>query len=230
MKITMLPAFATALLATSAVWAQPLDQNLLSNPGAETLDLSGWTILQNSGNGWNTLAGGVNPTPPSVALPHTGSRSFTTSYAWDRRSQEIDLVAKGFSASFLDSTPQIQVGEWLSAGSGGRYYLKFELRDASHNPIASWNHGTQTTPITLGTSTDWFQDSTSFTGYGTGARYIYFEDGGRDTLFWWGNYGTCFDDASAVVSAVPEPGAWATVAGLGLLGFAGWRRYHAVRR
>jgi hypothetical protein len=34
------------------------DNNLLTNPGAESGDMSGWTIIANGGNGWTIDKGG----------------------------------------------------------------------------------------------------------------------------------------------------------------------------
>jgi hypothetical protein len=57
----------------------PAVLNLLTNPGAETGDMSGWNILQNGGNGWAVQTGG-----------YEGSQTFVTSYAWGKRSQTVD--------------------------------------------------------------------------------------------------------------------------------------------
>ncbi len=50
---------------------------------------------------------------------------------------------------------------------------------------------------------EWFEVSHTFAGYGTGLRTIYFEDGGRDSEYWAGHYGTRLDDASVMLYA-PE--------------------------
>jgi uncharacterized repeat protein (TIGR01451 family) len=178
--------------------------HLLANPGAETGNLSGWMILQNNGNGWAT----------TTDTPHMGSRSFVTSYGWDTRYQEVDLLAEGYSAAYLDSAPEVDAGEWIrgfNCGGGcnpaDTYYIHVELRDASHAPIASWDTGMQTA------TSIWTEYAHTFSGYGSGLRYIYFEDGGRDVEYWWGNYGAQMDDAYATVGEQPllAPGETYTV-------------------
>jgi len=195
-----LPAAVLASGLNSLV-AQPFNANLLNNSGAESGSLAGWSVLSNGGDGWSAgLDGGA----------HSGSRDFTTSYAWDVRSQTVDLLGAGFTAAQLDAQPAITCGEWFSAPAGGKYFLNVELLGASGdtaNPIASFMVGSQSSPQVLNNNTDWFEVANTFSDYGTGVRYIYFQDGGMDTRYWAGNYGTHFDDANAsVVSAVPEPG------------------------
>ena len=104
MKRTLI-AFLAAVLVFSAMLlpsALPAvgvtEGNLLANPGAETGDMSGWTILENGGYGWNTRGTG-----------YEGENSFSTSYEWCKRYQEIDLLAKGYSAFQLDAD---QVFRW----------------------------------------------------------------------------------------------------------------------
>ena len=179
------------LLLTGIARANPFYENLLTNPGGETGDMTGWTVTANGGNGWAMTGAPV----------HSGSYAFATSYAWDTRYQEIDLLAAGFSTTVLDSEPDIMVGEWFGdrGDSGIQYYLNVELRDSSHNVITSWNTGTQVQSA----GTGWTEQSYTFSDYGSGVRYVYFEDGGRDSNTWAGHYGAHLDDAS--VQVVPEP-------------------------
>ena len=57
--------------------------------------------------------------------------------------------------------------------------LKVELRDENHNVIASWDSGEQTTTMNGVNGTSWVQLAHTFSDYGPGVRYIYWEDGGR---------------------------------------------------
>ncbi|WP_419831708.1 tandem-95 repeat protein [Endozoicomonas atrinae] len=168
----------------------PLGENLVTNPSAATGDFSGWTITENGGSGW-----GITGTSQE------GINSFITSYGWGRKYQLIDLEAKGFSADFLDTAPEISASEWfLGIGNtSDQYYFKVELRGASQQVLDSYNTGTLTA------SSQWQEVSHQFSGYGTGVRYVYVEHGGKDTEYWAGHYGTAIDNTQIVVNA-PEDG------------------------
>jgi ketosteroid isomerase-like protein len=160
--------------------------NLLTNPGAETGNMSGWNILQNGGNGWAVQTGG-----------YEDSQTFVTSYDWGKRSQTVDLVAKGYSTTVLDQAPTINISEWfrgIEPNTADKSYLKVELRDAGGNVIASFNSGELTA------KSDWQQISHTFANYGAGVRYVYWEDGGKDTEYWAGHYGTQIDGASLTLT------------------------------
>ena len=185
-------ATTTALLLMFA--ATTSAQNLVTNPGYETGDLSGWTVILNGGNGWRIYGSG-----------HSGDYHLKGSYNWSRKSQEIDLIAKGISADLLDAAPPISVWEWYEGASpsyGDYYYLHVELRDSLHAPIATWDYGTLSAPV--GADRNWRSGSNIFSDYGSGVRYVYMESGADDKEFWAGNYGTRIDDASVEVSAIPS--------------------------
>ncbi|NOZ78146.1 MAG: hypothetical protein GXP48_02980 [Acidobacteria bacterium] len=176
-------------------------QNLLANPGAEAGDMSGWTIIANGGVGWGIW--GVDTT--DFKPPRTGDHCFLTSYGWDKRSQEIDLLAKGYQPSYLDSAPRVRVSEWFlqpNPYDTSRYYLHVELRDANHNALATWDTGVQT----LAQPGVWYKISHEFTNYPAGVRYIYWEDGGIDSNGWNRYYGAEMDDAAlelGTTTAIP---------------------------
>ncbi len=184
----MFSAIGTA--PAQAVDAAPWDTNLVINPGAETGDHSGWS--------GNTGSWAIS------ADSHQGSRSFITTHSWITRYQEIDLLAAGFTAGDLDSAPTVMVGEWFKGFNCGggcnpadQYYFKVELRNAAQMPIASWNVGTQASPVTA--TATWTEQTHTFSSYGSGLRYIYLEDGGKDIEGWSGFYGTIMDDAYAML-------------------------------
>ena len=77
--------------------------NLLVNPGAETGDFSGW-------NRWGMW--GVDATAYNGVLE--GEHCFLTSYNWCIRSQEVDLLSRGYSAADLDNSFGVDVSEWFS--------------------------------------------------------------------------------------------------------------------
>ncbi|MFZ5880906.1 MAG: choice-of-anchor Q domain-containing protein [Chloroflexota bacterium] len=181
---------AIGTIPAQAVDPAPWDTNLVTNPGAEIGNLSGWS--------GNTGSWAIS------ADAHQGSRSFITTFAWTTRYQEIDLLAAGFTADELDAAPTVVVGEWFkgfNCGGGCNaadyYYFKVELRNAARAPIASWSAGSQASPITA--TATWTEQTHTFSGYGSGLRYIYLEDGGDDAEGWAGHYGTVMDDAYAML-------------------------------
>ena len=182
---------ATAASATVTLALQE-PSNLVTNPGAESGDLAGWSVAQSGGDGWSTVAEGV-----------FGGRCFITSYGLCARSQTLDLLALGYTAAQLDAAPPITVREWVrgynrraAADSADPYYVKFELRRADGSVLRSFAPGTKAATVT------WTPVEATFTGYGSGARKLYFEDGGQDVEYWAGHYGSVFDGASVVLGTV----------------------------
>lgn len=171
-------------------------ENLLTNPQGNNPVTTGWTILQVSGN-----------SPGFAQNPGTG---FVSTYGgcgslrWNRKAQTIDLLALGLDPAWLDSSPDLTVGEsfltvWTNAfctyPSGNAldlYYLTVELRDASNAVIGSINWGSTGSPLFAPTAG--ITHSHTFSGYPSGLRYIYFEDGGMDAGYWGGFYGTHMDN------------------------------------
>jgi hypothetical protein len=180
------------------------DTNLLLNANGQTGNMTDWTAVLSGGNGWYV----GNGYSGSSVLPGSANE-FMTSYGMDVRSQTIDLVADGFSTTQLDSAPTISISDWVLANANSDaksyYFVNVQLEDASHNVIASWSDGTQGSPLTLYASAGWTEVTDSLQNYGSGLRYIVFEDGGQDSMFWAGNYGAAFDASSVIVQAVPEP-------------------------
>ena len=169
--------------------------NLLTNASAETANLSGWTIL-NGGDGWN-VAWGVS---------RRGQYSFISSYAWGTIRQEIDLVAKGYSASFLDSSPTIQAGVSVKSFFWDPnvtpvpdfYSANIILRNAAHEAVAHYFTGTLTAPLT------WTEVSHEFQAYGSGVRFVDIQLMGKDVEFWAGQHGAIFDEAFVRVASSPQ--------------------------
>ncbi|MBK9272727.1 MAG: T9SS type A sorting domain-containing protein [Saprospiraceae bacterium] len=189
----------TPLLLTE-LNAQDNCGNLLENPVGNAPVTTGWNILQVSGN-----SPGFGQRPGSGFSSTYGGCG---SLSWNRKSQTIDLISKGINASWLDSSPDIYVAETFSTGwtnafctypSGNSldlYYLRIELRDAGNNVLASINWGSTGVPLFAPTSG--ITHSHTFSGYPSGVRYIYFEDGGMDAGWWNGFYGTYMDDATVL--------------------------------
>ncbi|WP_422472935.1 VCBS domain-containing protein [Endozoicomonas sp. ALB032] len=158
-------------------------QNLLTNGSAEN-GTSGWNIIANGGDGWG-----------SGNSSHDGDgQSWVTSNAWAKKSQTVDLLAKGFTEQYLDSAPDISVSDWFKDnGANDDYYLKVELRDASNNVIASYDTGTLTA------TDNWQEAANTFSNYGAGVRYVYFEHGAKDQENLSGHHGASIDDSEVVL-------------------------------
>lgn len=161
--------------------------NLLTNPGAETSDFTGWTVV-NGGDGW-AISG----------LFHTGTRSFITSYFDGTLSQEVNLSTAGFNGATMDAQPQIDAGVWVmgydsGSGSNDPYSVHVELRDASHAALVTWDTGSQTATPSFA------QVAHTFSNYGAGVRYVYMRLTGRSSAFWAGQFGAAFDDASVTIT------------------------------
>jgi len=117
MKTGIIPAMCILIVAGS-LSATPIDTNLLTNPGFE-LNLSGWS----------TDYGSIRTSNP---LPHGGMNYLmggnrTTSYT----SQNIDLLAAGFTETQLDSgVLSADYGGWQSGWStqtdSGKIEIKFK--------------------------------------------------------------------------------------------------------
>ena len=160
-----------------------LSDNLLNNANAQN-GTTGWNIVANGGAGW-----GIE------GASHDGDgKSWGTSYQWNKKSQTVDLLAKGFTEEFLDSAPEINVSDWFRNDyNNDSYFLKVQLKDAGGNTIASFDTGTLTA------TSSWQEASKVFSDYGEGVRSIYFEHGGKDSEYWGGQYGARIDDSEVVI-------------------------------
>jgi len=218
-KRIALIVLAAILIASVSTVNAVAAQNLLTNPGAETGDMSGWTIIEDGGNGWGIW--GVDTT--DYEGPYEGNHCFLTSYDWCKRSQEIDMLAKGYTEAQLDSAPTVKVEEWFGPANQycrGMYYLNVELRDKDHKTIAYWNSGKHNNTTWRGNgAANWDRLSHDFSGYGPGLRYIYWEDGGKAEKVWAGYYGAKLDAASLTTSLpqVPEYNVIGLLALIGIL-------------
>jgi hypothetical protein len=184
MKTTFLSISIFVVLTFSALnscWAQC--SNLLVNPGAES-GLSDWIFSTGTGTDW------------AIQGSSFGSSSFVASYNWSTKNQTVDLVSLGYAESYLDSEPMVYVQEMFTGHTvnfADEYYFHVELRDSLGGVIASYDAGTQSSPLIADTS--WQTVSNTFSSYGPGLRTIYMESGGNDAEFWAGYYGTKMDEA-----------------------------------
>ena len=192
-------------------------QNLLMNPSAETGDLSGWVILEAPGGGWSAGPGPygldreLDDERDGCAMFFTDGSVATDDLLWCRRSQTVDLLALGYTAGELDAAPDITVSEWFR-GFSTRFipnysdtaYLKVELRGADGTTIVGvpYDSGEFTTGGT------WQHITHTFSGYGPGVRYIYWEDGGKAAEQYGSTDGPVLDEAFLTInipsSTAPE--------------------------
>ncbi len=176
--------------------------NLVTNPGAETGDASGWSNIVSGGNGWDMSSSWDGQI-------HSGTHVFRTSYGWGSMDQTIDLVAAGYSTTTLDGQPDILFSDWVSTRcANSSYYITYQLLRSDHSVLATSGatFGTDVSPATVADST-WTQKSYAFSGYGTGARYAYVKQAGVSSCGWAGYYGPHFDDVSVTVGNNTNPSA-----------------------
>ena len=169
----------------------PFDSNLLVNPGLETGDMSGWTVIE----GESSCAIGEG------AAARSGDYGLKTSYSLCRRTQTIDLLTAGFTEEELDAAPEIRVSEWFKEryAAGDAYVFQVRLDDVTGTEIAMFDGGGTTSGGPTYDDDEWFEVSHSFTDYGPGVRLVTIIDGGRDSGFWAGHYGVTLDDASVML-------------------------------
>ncbi len=180
-----LPVLALAVMISFVNTAGAV--NLLVNPGAETGDFTGWTVV-NEGSGW-----AVN-----CAFARTGSCSFGSSYNWGTITQIVDLT-ETYTAEQLDTEPAITIGAYVTGFGNGsstsdQYSMTMRLLDGSDATVAEYATGDQVT------TASWQLISNEFTGYGTGVRKAYIQLRGKGVNGWAGQYGAHFDDASVEVA------------------------------
>ena len=170
--------------------SSPWGVNILTNGGGEDGDMTGWTILEDGGDGWSVASSG-----------RTGDHSFGTSYSSCSKEQVLDLVALGFAEADLDAAPDIHISEWFKERyrGGDSYALTVELIDASGSIITSHETSGTTTGAATYDDDEWFEVSATLSDYGSGLRSIRWEDSGDDAEFWAGHYGIYMDDASLII-------------------------------
>lgn len=184
--------------------------NLLTNPGHETGDNTGWTA---SGASVRTYAQGcpdwpagsdaqcIRKTPNQV---YEGEYSLHFSYTLSSSYQNIDLTAS-YSVAYLDTAPSITVTDhvigtnYLGGICTDTYRWRIILKNGSGGTITSYDTGNQSATCS------WQELTRTFSGYGTGLRTIYFERSGQSTEFVQGAYGSAFDGASVYVGDTTAP-------------------------
>ncbi|XP_066493986.1 F-box only protein 2 isoform X2 [Tiliqua scincoides] len=162
-------------------------RNLIKNPsGEEGLDY--WVNVENGGDGWKIedLPGDFGKEFPTDEV----QKYFVSSFEWCRKAQVIDLRAEGYWEELMDTTqPKIVVKDWYAArcDAGCLYDLSVTLMSESEDVVAEYTSDTVAVP--QDNEGEWTEVTHTFTDYGPGVRFIRFEHGGQDTVFWKGWYG-----------------------------------------
>ncbi|XP_052547618.1 F-box only protein 2 isoform X2 [Tympanuchus pallidicinctus] len=163
-----------------------------------TEDLQHWGEVENGGDGWKIeeLPGDFGKEFPSEDV----HKYFVTSYEWCRKSQVIDLRAEGYWEELMDTTqPKVVVKDWYAGRSdaGCLYELCVKLLSENEDVLAEYK--TETIAIPEDNDASWTEISYTFSDYGPGVRFVRFEHGGQDTLFWKGWYGVRVTNSSVTV-------------------------------
>lgn len=174
-------------------------RNLLRNPCGEE-DLEGWCDVEHGGDGWRVEE---LPGDCGVEFIHDEGvkKFFASSFEWCRKAQVIDLQAEGYWEELLDTTqPAIVVKDWYSGRSdaGCLYELTVKLLSEHEDVLAEFNSGQVAVPQGDGDG-GWIEISHTFTDYGPGVRFVRFEHGGQDSVYWKGWFGARVTNSSVWV-------------------------------
>ncbi|KAM4704042.1 F-box only protein 2 [Rhinophrynus dorsalis] len=172
-------------------------RNLIKNNCGEA-DLDYWEDVLHGGDGWKIeeLPGDNGGEFPVEGI----NKYFVSSFEWCKKSQIIDLLNEGYWEEVLDTgEPNIVVNDWYAARSdaGCLYELCVQLLSENRDVITEYKSEIITIPQFNDAS--WNQISHTFSGYGPGVRFIRFQHGGQDSVFWKGWYGVRVTNSSVTV-------------------------------
>lgn len=158
-------------------------ENLLP---ASCAKLDGWTIIENGGVGWGETSDG------------DGDWAMT-SFEWCTRNQTVNLLDAGYSADYLDNGPSLNVqatvrGFGDDSSAVDFYYLRVALWGSDRDtPLDTWTEGGGAASDDLGAVylPHGYEKvfAHTFRFYGSGLRFITWEDGGKDPILGAGRYG-----------------------------------------
>ncbi|KAM4703317.1 F-box only protein 6-like [Rhinophrynus dorsalis] len=171
--------------------------NLLKNTCAEE-SFKSWKIEQSGGQEWKIedLPGDHGQDFPDEQV----KKYFVTSYGLCKKSQLIDLKKMGYSAQLMDIVqPDIVIKDWFAPrrDCGSRYEILVRLLSNKKKKIMEFCPK----PVFMEqwSEANWQQMTHTFSNYGPGVRYIYFQHGGQDTQFWAGWYGVRVTNSSVTI-------------------------------
>ncbi|KAM4651541.1 F-box only protein 44 isoform 2-T3 [Discoglossus pictus] len=162
-------------------------RNLLKNTCALE-GLQYWNIEKNGGNHWKVeeMPGAHGSEFPEEQV----QKYFVTSYGSCKKSQVIKLHKLGYRDHLMDVIqPDIVVKDWFAPrrDCGSQYEVLVRLLSSTKETLQEYCPE----PVIMEQWSDakWQQMTHTFSNYGPGVRYIYFQHGGQDTQFWAGWYG-----------------------------------------
>ena len=120
------------------------------------------------------------------------TKNFVTTYYWCCRWQLIDLNDYGFTQELMDKVqPPIHVSEWFCArwDCGSIFKIMVALLDKDFKFLKTYQHSEETAQW-RGGDLGWRKVTHVFQDYKAGVRYVLFVDGGKDTKWWAGHYGS----------------------------------------
>lgn len=120
------------------------------------------------------------------------TKNYVTTYFWCCRWQLIDLCNFGFTPEILNEVkPPVHVSEWFCArwDCGSVFNIMVALLDKDFKFLETYKHSKKTAQW-KGGELGWRKVMHVFRGYKSGVRYVLFVDGGKDTQFWAGHYGS----------------------------------------
>ncbi len=169
---------------------------------ADDDQLSSW----GGGNKWSIQSGCIKPEhlhyEQIVKENGNSAKNYVTSYEWCCRQQVIELSHHGFSDSVMDTVqPLISVSEWYCArfDCGSIFCIRVELLSSEKKVIALYEDSVETDQW-QGGELGWRRVEHEFKDYGSGVRFVRFSDGGKDTQWWAGHYGSKMAGARLIVS------------------------------
>ena len=120
------------------------------------------------------------------------TKNYVTTYYWCCRWQLVDLYDHGFTQEVMDKVqPPIHVSEWFCArwDCGSIFNIMVVLLNKDYKFLKTYQHSEETAQWEGG-DLGWRKVTHVFREYKAGVRYVLFVDGGKDTKWWAGHYGS----------------------------------------
>ncbi|KAM8926949.1 F-box only protein 2 [Pelodytes ibericus] len=174
-------------------------RNLIkNNSGQADFEFDSWETSHNGGDSWalESIPGDNGQDFPEEDV----KKYFVTSFEWCSKFQIIDLVNEGYWEELLDiDQPDIVVRDWYAARSDAGCLYQLHVKLLSENQDIITEYKSEMITIPQFSDASWNQISHTFSGYGPGVRFVWFEHGGQDTIFWKGWYGVRVTNSSVTV-------------------------------
>lgn len=120
------------------------------------------------------------------------TKNYVTTFYWCCRWQLVDLYDFGFTPEIMNKVqPPIHVSEWFCArwDCGSIFKIMVALLDKDFKFLQTYQHSEETAQWEGG-DLGWRKVAHVFRDYKAGVRYVLFVDGGKDTKWWAGHYGS----------------------------------------